>query len=256
LIDDAELRRRRLASQRAFYRLSAPASPAGRTIELDGVTAAVIPAVPERSVFNAVTYDDSEAVIAALPGLAREYEEAGIEAWTVWVLHGDQRVADALKEAGHVLDATPEEMACLLDGAQRPDPDPLEDWTREGDIHDVATINDEAYPFEDGPFSRGWQKAPEVHLYVARVNGAPSACLLSHDHEGDCGVWAVAALTKARGRGLTTALLAHAMVDARERGCETTSLEATQLGRGVYERLGYKPLGALEMWERRTAAAA
>jgi ribosomal protein S18 acetylase RimI-like enzyme len=69
-------------------------------------------------------------------------------------------------------------------------------------------------------------------------------------------VWAVAALTKARGRGLTTALLAHAMVDARERGCETTSLEATQLGRGVYERLGYKPLGALEMWERRTAAAA
>jgi ribosomal protein S18 acetylase RimI-like enzyme len=254
LIDDAELRRRRLATQRAFYRLSAPASPGGRTIELDGVTAAIVPAVPERSVFNAVTYDASDALTAALPDLAREYDEAGIEAWTVWVLHGDQRVADALEDAGHVLDATPEEMARRLEETERPSPDPLGDWTRHGDIADVAWINDEAYPFEGGPFSRGWQQAPEVHLYVARVDGSPAACLLAHDHEGDCGIWAVATVPEARGRGLTTALLAHAMVDARERGCETSSLEATQMGRGVYERLGYKPLGALGMWERRRPA--
>jgi ribosomal protein S18 acetylase RimI-like enzyme len=253
LIGENEMRARRLASQRALYRLSAPASPGGRTIELDGVTAAIIPAVPERSVFNAVTYDDSDAVIAALPDLAREYDRAGIDAWTVWVLHGDGEVADALKQAGHVLDATPEEMACSLDAAERPDPDPLEDWTTEGDIADVAAVNDQAYPVEGGPFSRGWQDSPDAQLYVARVDGSAAACLLAHDHEGDCGIWAVAAVAEARGRGLTSALLAHAMVDARERGCEMTSLEATQMGRGMYERLGYKPLGALEMWERRKA---
>ena len=196
-------------------------------------------------------YDEPEALLAALPRLGREYDEAGVQAWTVWVLHGDRRAAEALEEAGHVLDATPEEMARPLDGVQRPDPDPLEDWTREGSIGDVAAINDAAYPFEGDPFTRGWQTSPDVHLYVARVEGAPSACLLTHDHEGDCGVWAVASRPEARGRGLTGALLAHAMVDAQERGCETTSLEATQMGRGVYERLGYKPLGALGMWERR-----
>jgi hypothetical protein len=41
------------------------------------------------------------------------------------------------------------------------------------------------------------------------------------------------------------------LLDARERGCETTSLQATQMGLPVYRRLGYRELGVIEMWERR-----
>ena len=76
---------------------------------------------------------------------------------------------------------------------------------------------------------------------------------MTHDHEGDCGVYAVATVPEARGRGLTSALLAHALADARERGCTTTTLEATRMGHSVYERLGYRPLGPVAMWERRRA---
>jgi hypothetical protein len=44
--------------------------------------------------------------------------------------------------------------------------------------------------------------------------------------------------------------------DAREAGCETSTLQATAAGRPVYERLGYQDLGALQMWEFRPSELA
>jgi hypothetical protein len=38
---------------------------------------------------------------------------------------------------------------------------------------------------------------------------------------------------------------------ARERGKRASTLIATKLGYPVYEKLGYREVGALEMWERR-----
>ncbi len=249
-MDDAALRARRLASQRAFYRMFVPHSPGGQLLELDGVTASIVPAAPERSVFNAVVYDDADALLGVLDEIAAAYDEAGIQAWTVWVPAGERKVAKALAAAGHLLDANPEAMARSLDGVERPD---LRDWTADADIRDVAAVNDASYPFGSDPFTRAFSSLPpgSAHLYAARVDGRTAAVLITHDHDGDCGVWAVATLPEARGGGLSRALLAHALVDARERGCETTSLEATQLGRPVYERVGYRPLGVVEMWERR-----
>jgi predicted acetyltransferase len=61
----------------------------------------------------------------------------------------------------------------------------------------------------------------------------------------------VATIPEARGRGLAGTLLGHALADARERGLETSSLVATKAGRPLYERLGYRGVGAVEMWERR-----
>jgi hypothetical protein len=46
----------------------------------------------------------------------------------------------------------------------------------------------------------------------------------------------------------------RALADGRERGCEVTTLQATKLGRPVYERLGYRGFGTIEMWERRRAS--
>jgi GNAT superfamily N-acetyltransferase len=64
----------------------------------------------------------------------------------------------------------------------------------------------------------------------------------------------VAVVPEARGQGLSGRLLAHALVDAAERGAETTTLVATRLGRPVYERLGFRPIGAFQMWERQATA--
>jgi GNAT superfamily N-acetyltransferase len=61
----------------------------------------------------------------------------------------------------------------------------------------------------------------------------------------------VAVVPEARGRNIAGKLLGHALADAAERGLETSTLVATRLGRPVYERLGYRPFGVLQMWERR-----
>jgi hypothetical protein len=39
--------------------------------------------------------------------------------------------------------------------------------------------------------------------------------------------------------------------DARQRGQETATLQATSRGAGVYRRVGFEDFGALQMWERR-----
>ena len=76
-------------------------------------------------------------------------------------------------------------------------------------------------------------------------------CATGHDHDGDFSVTLVATLPEARGRGLAGRLLTHALHEARERGCTTTSLQATKMGQPVYGRLGYRDLGPVQMWERR-----
>jgi hypothetical protein len=48
--------------------------------------------------------------------------------------------------------------------------------------------------------------------------------------------------------------MTRALADARERGRLTTTLVATKLGRPVYERVGYRDFGAIQMWERRKPA--
>jgi GNAT superfamily N-acetyltransferase len=61
----------------------------------------------------------------------------------------------------------------------------------------------------------------------------------------------VATDLQARGRGLASGLIRVAVSEARDRDCETTSLQATRAGYSAYRRLGYRDLGAVGMWERR-----
>src|SRR5688572_6586108 len=98
---------RMLSSMRAFFRLMGRSSEGAHVIELDGVTGSVCPAVPERSLPNSVTYESQDALVAALPDLTRRYDEAGVDAWTVWTPEGDADAIAALDAAGHKLDADP-----------------------------------------------------------------------------------------------------------------------------------------------------
>lgn len=250
LSDDALLDRM-FASMRFFCSWLPQGSPGARVVERDGVMAAVVPVVPDRSVFNSVMYDDPAALEDALPEVAGAYDEAGVRAWTVWVPERDAAARALLERSGHVLDADPAAMVLELDQFERPDIGDL-DWSS-GDVATLADLNDRSYRFSERPFAKAFESFPDdaMHTYLASFGGAPASCLGIQDHNGDSVVEFVATIPDARGRGLAGRLLAQALVDARERGCTTSTLQATKQGEPVYARLGYRTIGRLEMWERR-----
>jgi predicted acetyltransferase len=90
-----------------------------------------------------------------------------------------------------------------------------------------------------------------MRLYQARVAGEPACVMGTLDDADDCGVYLVATTSEHRGRGLARRLLHVALAEGRERGRLISTLQATKLGYPVYQRLGYEPVCALGMWERR-----
>jgi GNAT superfamily N-acetyltransferase len=238
-----------------FYRLCGAASDGARTIERDGVVAAVVPAAPERAVANGAVYRTPDALAAAYDELAQAYGEIGAK-WTVWVWPEDDSAARFLEDRGHVLDAQPVAMVHDLDGVERPGPDALPDWTADGDFSEVGPLNDRAYPFGTDSFTRALRDLPGdgVHVYVASDGGDPVGCLLMTDHEDNSDVECVAVVPEARGRGISGHLLGHALADAAERRIRTSTLVSTALGYPVYERAGYRSFGQLQMWQRNSAA--
>jgi GNAT superfamily N-acetyltransferase len=236
----------------AFYRVNVDNVPRSSLVEREGLIAAVVPTVPQRSVFNAVVYSDTEALRDSLDDLALTYDEAGVAAWTVWVPEEDKAAAKLLESAGHKLDAEPRAMGMELAGFEAPDINGL-DWVREPALAEAGRLNAAAYGYPEGTFDSGMgeEAPPGLHVYLANLDGEPAATVATLDRDGDCSIWCVATAEHARGRGLSTALMRQALHDAAVRGCATTTLQASKLGRPVYEKIGYGDFGSIQMWERR-----
>lgn len=224
----------------------------GSAWERDGVLGSVVPVAPKRSVFNSVFYEDPAVLLASLDELAAAYERAGIEAWTVWVPEDDAETAAALEAAGHKLDAEPRAMAMETADLIAPDPDPALEIREHYDMEELARLNEIAYGYPPGDFAAAAaMKLEGLHVYFAELDGERTGTVALWDHRGDGILAWVATLPEARGRGISTSLTAHAVAEAVARGVETTTLQATKLGYPVYERLGYRDYGVLQMWERR-----
>jgi GNAT superfamily N-acetyltransferase len=239
-----------------FNRVMCACAPQGRLLELDGVVAAVIPTTPERSMMNAVVYERTSALTAALDELTTTYEQAGVENWMVTVPATDAQAKKPLRRAGHRLGGIPTGMARGLRGIERPARAAVGEWTAEGEPAAMAAICDRAFHF-GGDFARTFSRPlPDwARVYLASLGAEPVACVLTYERDGNCGVGPVATVEEARGHGLGAALLAHALADAAERGCTTTTLAATPEGRPGFERLGYRALCPIQQWEHRSAAA-
>jgi GNAT superfamily N-acetyltransferase len=241
-----------------YVRAVASASARSRLIELDGVVGAATPA-RSRSIANSVAYRDAAALAAAHLELAAAYDETEIDAWTVWVPEFDAEAIELLERAGHRFDGRPIAMTAELARYEAPELGEL-DWDSDCPIDELATINDAAYGFGPAEGLRAvFSDPPAEHplrRYRARIDGATACVLGTIDRAGadgaaDCGVYLVATDPRWRGRGLATRLLAAALVEARERGCASTTLQSSPEGRAIYEALGYEPQFALHLYERR-----
>lgn len=87
-----------------------------------------------------------------------------------------------------------------------------------------------------------WQRAYDLEPaggFVGLCDGTPAATLTTAVFGRVA--WIAMVLTRAefRGRGLATALLKHSLAWLESRGVESVRLDATALGRPVYEKLGF-----------------
>ncbi|HET6570609.1 MAG TPA: GNAT family N-acetyltransferase [Solirubrobacterales bacterium] len=251
-IEESELRRRAHDSVRREVEAFGGAAPGSRLLRRDGLIAAIVPACPQRSVFNSVFYDQPGAPARGYEALVEAYESAGVKAWTVWVPAEDRATAELLADRGHVLDGVPRAMALDLGelAAGPPQPAGIEAAPVEPSV--VAALNDRAYGFGDEQaFRAGFAGETAARLHGAWAEGEPVGCLGTIDAGDDCCVTAVATVPEFQRRGIAGWLLRRALAEARERGMRTASLRASEAGAPAYRRLGFRDLGVVEMWELR-----
>lgn len=81
---------------------------------------------------------------------------------------------------------------------------------------------------------------PQVRLYSGLVDGVVVATSMLIATGDVAGIYWVATIEEQRGRGYGEALTWAAVVGGRELGCGIVSLQASKMGRRVYERMGFE----------------
>ena len=248
-MDDATLRGRLWLGFARLQTLLGGQAGGATVIERDGFVASVVPVAPDSPTLNAVVLLGQRLDDEDLQELKARYHGAGIRRWGVWVDGGAKKAADALVPAGLHIASTSPGMGALIDELPL-DPSAQAEPT---DLATVGRVNDLAYGNPDGRLERTLAPMPDgiLRAYKADLDGSPAAVAMSLERDGDCGVSFVATAPSARRRGLATQVMHRLLLDARQRGCTTTSLQATESGKRLYDALGYRRLGDMQLWEHR-----
>jgi GNAT superfamily N-acetyltransferase len=221
-----------------------------RSLLLPGVWAFAQPDYPRLLGQQQVFFEDSAALEAALPALEEFYRRLGVRRWHVWVSPGNP-VAEALGRAGlHAKGSTPAMGLDLGDVPLTPPGIPLEQLPSQ---EELIPLNAEAFGPESGIELQAWHSQSHAHVHVLGVHEGGRLVVggLAHDVADTAGIYLVATALSARGRGLATELMRGLLIHARDRGCTAAVLQATTLGHGVYQRVGFRDLGNWVDWVRR-----
>ncbi|HEX3323626.1 MAG TPA: GNAT family N-acetyltransferase [Solirubrobacterales bacterium] len=250
-LDEQELRRRAIESVRDQVEAFGSAHGDSKVIRRQGLLAAIVPSSPRRSFFNSVFYSDRDALCEEIEALGEVYDSSGVRAWTVWVPDEDRDAARMLAGRGHRLDASPRAMAMALAdlGPELRAPESAE--PAPVDVSTGAMLNDRAYGFGTEGFAAGIAGETSIQWHGAFVAGEPVGCVGTIEIGDDCLITGVATPPEHRGRGIASWLVRNALTEAREQGMATASLQASRAGASIYERLGFRDLGFVEMWELR-----
>ena len=236
---DAELYRRGRDTLLASWEAYACGAVGAAVKRLPGVTVAVFPDEPERAVYNnALLQRDlgSGERSDALDAMGTAYAAAGLTRFAAWVHESDQAMRGELERRGYVLDTTTRAMAMALDDIR----------LSRAEIP-VGTAGWREYLKMEGlpPDFLAAADHAAFHLQVARDDGEIVTAALAYDFGDDCGIYNVGTVERVRRRGLGTALTTAQVHDARARGCQTASLQSTQMAERVYAAVGFRDLGRI-----------
>ena len=236
---DAELFRRGAETLVASWEEYSRGADGAFVQRFPGVAVAVFPNEPERAVYNNALLarglpiaDRADAVDA----MEAAYAAAGVGRFAAWVHESDEAMRADLEQRGYTLDTSTRAMAMPLDEICVPRPD-MElappDWL-------------EHLRFAGVPpnFLRG-ADPHAYHILIARLGDENVATAMAFDHGSDRGIYNTGTLEHARRRGLATALTALHVYDALTRGCQTASLQSTDMAERVYAAVGFRDLGRI-----------
>jgi ribosomal protein S18 acetylase RimI-like enzyme len=204
-----------------------------------GVATAVFPNEPERAFYNNALLERDLAAADrahALDAMEAAYSAAGVTRFAAWVHESDEAMRTDLERRGYTLDESTRAMGMALDDIRLPRPE-IElgppDW------FDYLRIIGVPRGFLSGADHAAF------HVLVARLDGENVATAMAFDLGGDCGIYNATTLERARRRGLGAALTALHLHDALARGCQTASLQSTEMAERVYAAVGFRDLGRI-----------
>ena len=236
---DAELYLRGTETLLASWEEYARGASGAVVLHLPGVAAAVFPNEPERAVYNnAVLEHDLPAAerARALDAMEAAYGAAGITRFAAWTHESDDAMRTELELRGYTFEESTRAMGMALGDICLPrpriefaPPDWFEYLRLVGVPRDFLSQADrDAY-----------------HVLLARLDGENVATGMAYDFGGDCGIYNVGTAQGARRRGLGTAVTALLVHDALARGCQTASLQSTEIAERVYAAVGFRDLGRI-----------
>lgn len=88
----------------------------------------------------------------------------------------------------------------------------------------------------------------KLKFYLGLLNGVPvGTCCLYVDGEIG-GLYWVGTLPEARGRKIATAMVLHTLDKAVSMGCSASILQASEMGKGVYLKIGFKEYCQIDIY--------
>jgi ribosomal protein S18 acetylase RimI-like enzyme len=226
----------------ALVRLQAEHAPGAKLLEVDGMVGSVMPVAPNSSIMNCSLAIDPAQTPHQLQRLAEAFREGGARKWGLWVDGHDERAAEAATRQSMVLDSRPAPMVADLDEL----PFGHAPAQAQPDLDTVGRINDLAYGYTEPKLAPAIAALPPSVL----TYGDEHAVAVGYDVGDDTAVWFVATLPEAQRQGRAGKLVRRLMLDARDRGQLTASLQASPAGRPLYERLGFRTVGTLHLYEQ------
>lgn len=101
------------------------------------------------------------------------------------------------------------------------------------------------------PLARGLFRRRSSYLpafYLGYLNGIPVATSLRFSSEKIGGIFYVATLPEYRRKGFGKAMTLRAALDGKMDDCTASYLQASEMGRPIYEKIGYVKICDYEIW--------
>lgn len=139
------------------------------------------------------------------------------------------------RECGTLIDMRPPIFVRTLTEEER---QALEQWARTAHEGFGASASTDA-PFVAAVSRDALEGAAAAEYYLALLDGEPVASSALTLAAGVAGIFSVATLEGARGRGIGAAVTMAPLLAARDRGYAVGVLQASEMGYSIYARMGF-----------------